>query len=210
MKHISVATSLLLSLALTTTARAQAQRDTSHTDNLPTDQGRLPLESITVRLLSGNLQVAFVPLDERVLRLLTKESYHSMEHLLGEQQRQIDSVAQVSGVTDLGIAWVSFQGLAPNTSFDPQQVTVTFHGQQFRPAGFVALSPGFTNQVLDLRQQVQGLLLYRRDIPVREGFSLSYLGATANDWDTRMGRFDGERTRILGLPAVRRDTTHQR
>jgi hypothetical protein len=190
-------------------ARAQSPADSSRTDNLPTDKGQLSLSSITVNLTNTNLEVVFVPLDERVLRLLTRDSYLSLERLIQQHQLGIDSAASVAGVTSPGLAFVSFHGLAPNTRFDPQLLTLTFHGQQYRPAAWVALSPTFSNQQLDIREQVQAIFIFRRDIPVKEAFTLSYLAANTDDWGNRLTRFDEERTRILGSTRLRPDTGHR-
>lgn len=199
-------------IAATTPAMlpAQAVADTSRTDNLPTDKGQLSLSNVTVNLTNTNLEVVFVPLDERVLRLLTRDSYLSLERLVQQHQTGIDSAASVAGVTSPGLAFVSFHGLMPNTRFDPQLLTLIFHGQQFRPAAWVALSPNFSNEQLDVREQVQAILIYRRDIPVREAFTLSYLAANNDDWANRLTRFDQERTRILGsAPRTRPDSGHR-
>lgn len=199
---------LCIAILLPASVRAQAQADTSRTDNLPTDKGQLSLSNVRLQLTSGSLEVLFVPLDERILRLLTKDSYLSMERLIQQQQKAIDSVAAVAGVTSPGLAFVSFNALAPSTRFDPQLLTVTFHGQQFRPAGWVALSPGFSNQQLDVRDQVQAILLFQRGIPVKEAFTLNYLAATNDTWESRLSRFDSERARILGSARARADTSH--
>ena len=200
---------LLLLSALIAPAGAQAGADTSRTGNLPTDRGQLSLSSLTVSLTNTNLEIVFVPLDERVLRLLTRDSYQSLERLIQQHQAAIDSAASAAGVTEPGLAFVSLHGLAPNTRYDPQLLTLTFHGQQYRPAAWVALSPNFTNQQLDVREQVQAIFIFRRDIPVREAFTLSYLAANSDDWGNRLSRFDAERTRILGTMArARADTGH--
>jgi hypothetical protein len=183
--------------------------DTTRTDNLPTGKGQLSLESITLRLTAGNLEISFVPLDERVLRLLQRDTYQGIERMLASEQTQIDSAARANGVTDPGVALVSFHGLAPNTRFDPSLLTVVFHGQQFRPEAWVPLSATFSNQRLDIRQQVQALFIYRRDIPVQEQFSVSYLGSSTDDWQRRLPNFDLERTRI-GTVHATPDTSHQR
>jgi hypothetical protein len=205
--HLRVLLCLCTSLA-PLAARAQSVADSSRTDNLPTDKGQLSLSSVTVNLVNTNLEVVFVPLDERVLRLLTRDSYFSLERLMQQHQQGIDSAASVSGVTSPGLAFVSFHGLAPNTRFDPQLLTLTFHGQQYRPAAWVALSPTFSNQQLDIREQVQAIFIFRRDIPVKEAFTLSYLAANTDDWGNRLTRFDEERTRILGSVRLRTDTSH--
>ncbi len=189
---------LALSIVTVRGATAQLNADTTRTDHLPINQGQLNLETATVRVNNGNLEVLLVPLDERVLRLLTPDAYRSMQRLIGQYRTQIDSVANDNGVTDPGLALVSFHGLAPNTRFDPSLITLIFHGQQFHPAGWVAMSPTFSNEQLNLREQVQALFIFRRDIPVREAFTFSYLTATNDDWERRLPRFDAERTRILG------------
>lgn len=189
-----------------TVARGQVPLDTSRTDNLPTGQGHLSLSTATITLSNGNLQIVFIPLDERILRLITKDSYESTEGTMAQQRRAIDSVMAATGVTSPGIAFVSFQGLAPNTRFDPEQLVLNLRGQQFRPVAWIPMSATFTNQQLDVRQQVQALFIYRRDIPVREGFTVSYRNATSDDWANRLSRFDAERSRILGTVRARGDT----
>jgi hypothetical protein len=196
------------SIAVAASASAQAVViDTSRTDNLPVGMGQMSLSNATINLTNGNLEIVFVPLDERILRLLTKDSYLAMQRLISEYRTQIDSVGSLDGVTDPGIALVSFHATAQNTRFDPALLTLTFHGQQFRPVGWVPLSADFSNLQLDVRQQVQALLLYRRDIPVKEAFTLSYLAATNDDWANRLTRFDSERSRILGRVRLHPDTS---
>ena len=194
-------------LAVPFAAHGQVTRDTSQTDNLPTGRGHLSISTATITLNYGNLQVVFIPLDERILRLITKDSYEGTEGTIALQRRAIDSVVALTGITSPGIAFVSFQGLAPNTRFDPGQLTLNLHGQQFRPIAWIPMSATFSNQQLDVRQQVQALFIYERDIPVREGFTVSYLAATSDDWTGRLPRFDAERSRILATVRVRGDTT---
>jgi len=189
-------------------AGAQVSSDSLRTDGLPVDKGLLSLSNATINLTSGNLQIVFIPLDERLLRLITKDSYHSMERLLTQQQHAIDSITSERGISAPGVAFVSFNGLAPNTRFEPDQVALNYHGQQYRPVAWIPLSPTFSNQQLDPRQQVQALFIYRRDIPVRESFTLTYLAATSDDWGNRLQRFDTERLRIQGVSRTRTDTNH--
>ena len=190
---------LLALFVARTAAQGQSTSDSARSDNLPIDKGMLSLSNATVNLSNGNLQIVFIPLDERILRLITPDSYHSMQRLLEQQRKGLDSAIATVGVSSPGIAFVSFQGLAANTRFEPEQLTISYQGQQIRPVAWVALSPTFSNRQLDLRQQVQALFIYRRDIPVRESLSLTYLAATSDDWGSRLSRFDTERSRILGL-----------
>jgi hypothetical protein len=101
---------------------------------------------------------------------------------------------------------VSFQGLAPNTHFTPNLLTVTVHLQPVRPIGVVAMSPAFSDQVLDVREQVTALFVFDRPLPIREAFTVSYLGGTSDDWQSRLPRLDDERARILGRMHASADT----
>ena len=199
---------LALALSAPAVARAQAVNDSIRTDGLPVDKGLLSLSNATINLTSGNLQIVFIPLDERVLRLITKDSYRSMERLLAQQQKALDSVMADRGLSSPGVAFVSFNGMAPNTRFEPDQLALNYHGQQFRPVAWIAMSPTFSNQQLDARQQVQALFIYRRDFPIHESFTLTYLAATSDDWGNRLPRFDSERLRILGVSRAKPDTVH--
>ncbi|MES1259096.1 MAG: hypothetical protein ABUL71_00780 [Gemmatimonadota bacterium] len=201
---------LAVALLAPATARAQVVNDSIRTDGLPIEKGLLSLSNATINLTSGNLQIVFIPLDERLLRLITKDSYRSMERLLTQQQHALDSVTSERGISSPGIAFVSFNGLAPNTRFEPDQLALNFHGQQYRPVAWIPMSPTFSNQQLDARQQVQALFIYRRDIPVRESFTLTYLASTSDDWGNRLQRFDTERLRILGVSRTRTDSIHRR
>jgi hypothetical protein len=71
-------------------------RDSASADDLPVDKGLLSLSSATVTLNDGKLQIVFIPLDERILRLITKDSYRSMEH----QVRAGAADAELSRTTD--------------------------------------------------------------------------------------------------------------
>ena len=102
-----------------TMARAQGITDSASTENLPPGKGQLSLSNLRLQLSYNSLQVVFIPLDERVLRLLTGDSYRALESTIAAYQRQIDSVTSFTGVTRPGIALVSFQALAPNVRFDP-------------------------------------------------------------------------------------------
>jgi hypothetical protein len=54
---------------------------------------------------------------------------------------------------------------------------------------------------------VQALFIYRRDIPVRESFTVTYHDQTSDDWGNRLARFETERVRILGTTRNRPDST---
>lgn len=197
-----------LALALTLTAcasRAPAQVPApppapadSTTDPAlpPAGFGQFNQDVITLRLRSGSLEVRVVPLDERVLRLLSNDGYRSLRSLLENHQAAVDSIAQRNGVRNPGVALVTFFATTPNTRFDPQLLNVTVRNRLLRPIGVIPLSPAMSAQQLEVRDQATGLFLLEEPIPVTEPFTIGYLGATTDDWDRRLSRLDAERGRI--------------
>ncbi|PKL93264.1 MAG: hypothetical protein CVV20_04555, partial [Gemmatimonadetes bacterium HGW-Gemmatimonadetes-1] len=160
--------------------------------------GQFNQDAITLRLRSGPLEIRVVPLDERVLRLLSPDGYRSLRQLIDANQPRIDSIADRANVREPGIALVSFFAITPGTRFDPNLLFVTQRNQLLRPIGVIPLSPAMSAQQLDVGTQATGLFLLEDLIPVTEQFSISYLGATANDWERRLSRLDAERSRIRG------------
>ncbi len=172
--------------------------DTALVDDLPLGQGRLGQDNITVRLRAGTLDIRVVPLDERVLRLLSNDGYAALHALVVSQQRRIDSVASARGVRRPGVALVSFHALAPSTRFDPQSLSISLRNRYYRPIGVLAMSPSFSSQQLDASGTASGIVIYEEELPVTEPFTISYLDATTDEWERRLPRLETERGRIVG------------
>lgn len=198
---------MLVTMALPACARAQVlpSRDTTTSDIQP-GYGQLNQDVITLRMRTGTLEVRLIPLEESLIRVLAPDAYQSLHLLLQSQRRRIDSVASQRGVRNPGVAFVSFHALAPATRFDPALVTLSLHGQQFRPIATIPLSPTFSNQQLEVREQASGLFIYERRLPVMEPFTVSYLESTNEEWERRLGRLDSERSRILARTRQRPDS----
>lgn len=176
-----------------------AQADSLAEDALPpAGYGQFNQDAITIRLRSGPLEIRVVPLDERVLRLLSPDGYLALRQLIDTHQPRIDSIARRANVARPGIALISFFAITPGTRFDPNLLSVTLRNQLLRPIGVIPLSPAMSAQQLDVGTQATGLFLLEELIPVTEQFSVSYLGATSNDWERRLSRLDAERSRIRG------------
>ena len=195
---------VVASVAACGASRAPAQQpaSASPTDSLfglvPPGYGQLNQDVITIRLRSGDLEILFTPLDERVTRLLADDAYQSLNLLTNRYQATIDSLAAVEGIRRPGLALITFFALAPNTPFDPNLVLLTTRNRLLRPSAFIPLSASFSAQRLEVRTQAMGLYLFEDIIPVTEPFSIGYLGSTTDEWERRLTRFDRERARILG------------
>lgn len=207
-RRLAPLATLVVLLALPACARAQvgAHGDSVGVEEIQPGYGRLNQDVITLRLRSGTLEVRVVPLEERLIRLLAPDAYQSLHQLLLSQRKRIDSIAATRGVREPGVALVSFYGLAPATRFDPAVLSISLRNQQYRPIGTVPLSPSFSNQQLDVREQASGLFIYERQLPTQEPFTVAYLDRTNEEWEGRLSRLETERARILGRTKHRTDS----
>lgn len=203
---------LLLTPALLLAApvglRAQSPADTSASaDQPPIGYGTLKQDDLAIRLRSENLEVRFVPLDERVIRLLAPDAYGSLRGLVASRQAAIDSVGRLSGVSEPGLALVSFYGQQAGVRFDPQLVTIGVRGRVLQPIGIIPLNPTFSSQQLNVRQQASALYLFEEKVPVTESFQVSYGALTSDDWGNRLVQLERERGRVAARS--RQDTSRQ-
>jgi|CXWL01.1.fsa_nt_gi hypothetical protein len=173
---------------------------------IPIGQGRLNQDVITLRLGTGSLDIRIVPLDEALMRLLSPDGYQALTNLVAGEKKRIDSLSAARGLRQPGLTLVTFYGLAPNTRFDPQLLTVMGRNQLFRPVGVLPLSPGFSNQQLDARGQATAIIVYERPLPVLEPFTVSYLSSSSTEWERKLQRLNAERARIIGRTPAPADT----
>ena len=93
---------------------------------------------------------------------------------------------------------VSFYGLVPQARFVPEDINITSRGQLFRPVGIVPLSPTWSAQQLDARQQAVALYLFDEGISFREALTVSYEGLSNDSWSRgAMRALERERARVL-------------
>jgi hypothetical protein len=173
----------------------------------PPGYGSLTQNDLALRVVTPDIEVRFIPLDQRVTRLLAKDSWESLQSLVQSRRASIDSVANMAGVSRPGLALVTFFGQRSNARFDPQTLTVGVRNRIFRPLGIVPFSGRFTGQQLDVREQVSGIFLFEEDLPVDDSFTISYSGITSGDWTSKQRQLDRERARVaLRARGVVRDT----
>jgi hypothetical protein len=178
-----------------TALAAQATGPTSSRLPIP-GYGSLTQNDLALRVVTPDIEVRFIPLDQRVTRLLAKDSWESLQSLVQSRRSAIDSVANMAGVSRPGLALVTFFGQRTNARFDPQTLTVEVRNRIFRPLGIVPFSGKFTSQQLDVREQVSGIYLFEQDLPVDDSFDISYNGITSGDWSSKQRQLDRERARV--------------
>jgi hypothetical protein len=170
--------------------------------------GTLNQNDLALRVRNEDVEIRFIPLDGKVTRLLANDAFQSLRSLVESRRRSIDSVASRAGVTEPGLALVSFFGLRPDTRFDPQTLTVRLRNRALQPLGIIPINARFTSHQLDQREQASAIYLFEEDLPVDDSFSLSYGALISEDWQTKQSLIDRERARVSARArAGRPDTT---
>ena len=163
---------------------------------VPVSYGTLNQNDLALRVRNDDIEIRFIPLNPAVTRLLANDAFQSLRSLVETRRRAIDSVASRYGVSEPGLALVSFFGLRPDTRFDPQILTLLLRNQVFQPLGVIPLSAKFTSQQLDAREQASAIYLFEEDIPVSDSFRLSYGALLSEDWQNKQPILDRERARV--------------
>jgi hypothetical protein len=177
----------------------------------PVGYGSLKQDNVNLRMVSSDVEVRFLPLDERLLRLLASDAYQSLHGLVEGKQPTIDSLARANGLTSPGLVLVSFFGLRSGAQFDPLNITLVIRGQLMRPTAVVAQTGNFTSRQLDVRQSATGLLLFDEPLPVFERFDVQYASTTASWNDEILRRLARERSRVQSrVQSGRPDSTATR
>jgi hypothetical protein len=191
--------------ALLAAVPALAQDDQGVLDQLPPPgYGSLTQSDLALRVRNDELEVRLVPLDERVTRLLARDSYTSLQGLVHSRRSSIDSVARLSGISSPGLALVTFFGGREGARFDPQTLTVVIRNKELRPRGIVPITPRFTSQQLNVREQMSAIFLFDELLPVTDDFSFSYQGRDAEPWQNKQRILDRERARVAARSRLTR------
>jgi len=162
----------------------------------PPGYGSLKQDNASLRVTSSDIEVRFLPLDERLIRLLAPDAYQSLHGLVVSRQGAIDSVARGVGLTRPGLALVTFFALRSAARYDPENVGLNYRSQFERPAAIVPYTGNFTSRQLDVRQQATAIYLFEEPLPVFEPFEVVY-GASRGVWGDEMLRRIGlERVRV--------------
>ncbi len=180
-------------LALTT---AQPPDRLTAQDSLPAGYGTLRRDDIAVRLTTDNLQIQVLPLDEQVIRLLAPDTYRSLTDFVARQRAAIDALAAQAGVAHPSLVMVTFYGLVPQARFSPEDLNLASRGRLFRPVGIVPLSPRWSSNLLDAREQAVAIYLFDEGISFREDLTVSYQGLANDSWSRSVRSLDQERARV--------------
>ena len=172
-------------------------------DTLPVGFGSLRRDDIAVQLQTDQVAIQLLPLRESVIRLLAPDTYASLRSLIAKQQKAIDSLALQAGERHPLLALVTFYGLVPSGHFVPEDLDLASGGQLYRPIGIVPLSPQWSSNQLDPREQVIAIYLYDEEIRLGQDLTVSYGALSSDSWSHAVRLLDQERSRVLSRAASR-------
>jgi hypothetical protein len=175
----------------------------------PPGYGSLKQDNVSLRVGSSEIEVRFLPLDERLIRLLAPDAYQSLHGLVVSRQAAIDSAARVAGLTSPGLALVSFFALRSAARFDPDLLNLDYRNQFERPAGLVPYTGNFSSRQLDVRQQAIAIFLFDEPLPVFERFDVVYGPNKASWGDEILRRIGIERVRVQSRSSADKPDTTQ-
>jgi hypothetical protein len=201
MRQLQLAAAALLLIAACAHAQnppVAAQQPDSARDTVRVVYGRLSQSDIAIRMRTSDLELRFVPLDPTLTMLLAQDAATALDRLVESHRAAIDSAGRAAGISEPGLALVTFFGLQDGVRIDPQLVTLHVRGRQLRPLAMVPLSPRFGNGQLDARESVMAIVLYEELLPVWDPFQISYGALMSSDWSDRLPQLQRERQRVQG------------
>jgi hypothetical protein len=68
----------------------------------------------------------------------------------------------------------------------------------------VPLTPRFSSQQLNVREQVSAIYIFEERLPVTDDFTFSYQGRVSEDWQNKQRLLDRERGRVAARSRVSR------
>lgn len=179
-----------------TIATAPVAEDTASAGGIPVGFGSLRQDDIAIRLEPDGLIVRAIPLDEKVIRLLTPDSYRALRDLQESNRRAIEVITRRSGGRAPDLWYVSFYGLEENARFSPMELVITSGGQAFRPVDVIPLSTGFGEQRLRQRETQSAVYVYPGDIDVDHPLRVTFQGEESVIWELLLQRIERERALV--------------
>ncbi len=173
------------------------------TDLPPVGFGSLRQDEVAVQFTAGSIAVRVLPLDEKVIRLLAPDTYSSLHELVRSRAAAIAKAARDAGADSAVAFIVTFYALQPQAPFSPDQLYLSSQNSFFRPLAILPMTPRWSDNLLDQRQQAAAIYLFDASSPVMQPFTVIYGSASSDAWGTTINTLASERARVLARAAQR-------
>jgi hypothetical protein len=189
---------------VTTAEPAPARRADSSRFLVPAGFGSLRQDDISIRLQVLGLQVQAIPVDETIIRLLSPDSYRTMQELLKSHRPELETITRRTGLREFSIWYVLFFGLQQGeTPFSPMEFIITSVGRDFRALDVVPLTPGFGRQRLSQRERQAALFVFDPQVDVNQPLTVQFQTARSGDWTLALSRIERERALVRSRAGIR-------
>ena len=179
---------------------------TTVTDLPPAGLGSLHQSDVAILLRADNIQISVLPLDERVTRLLSPDTYKGLSGIRSAHQEELLE-ATPFGRDRVQVFLVTMYATRQRTQFDPERLTITSNNRYFRPLRIVPITPRWGEHQLDSRESSSALYLFDEGLDPLEPMIVEY-GATVDlSWQQTLRRLETERALV---EARARGTNHPR
>ena len=169
----------------------------------PAGFGTLRQDAIAIKLQAGNVEVRVLPMDERVIRLLARDSYESLHALREARARQIADAVTRRGQRQPSLFVVTFFGLQPQAQITPEDVVIASGNRVFHPLDILPLSPLWNQLRLNQRETATAVYVYEEGIAPLESLTVSYGGFSSSQWDSTLRTLNEERARVVARSGAR-------
>ena len=170
--------------------------DTIGRANIPVGYGTLRQDDIAIRLELQGLILRAIPLDENLIRLLTRDSYRALRDLQESNKQAIAGVSRRTGGRAPSLWYVSFFGVQPDVHFSPMELVITSSGRDFRALEVLPLSSGFGEQRLKQRETQSAIYLFEDAIDLDQPLTVTFQNVRNEDWEQILTRVERERALV--------------
>jgi len=173
--------------------------DTLDPNWVPAGFGTLRQDDIALKTSPANgLQVRAIPLDERLIRLLSPDSYRALRDMQISKTPQLLAIKDRYRLPGYSVWYVSFFALEQGeTRFSPQEFIISNTGRDFRPLDIVPLTPGFGEYRLRQREVQSALFVFDGQIDVNQPITSQMESVSSvTDWAAVLQRVERERALV--------------
>ena len=181
--------------------------DTLDPNWVPAGFGTLRQDDIALKTSPANgLQVRAIPLDERLIRLLSPDSYRALRDMQISKATQLLAIKDRYRLPSFSVWYVSFFALEQGeTRFSPQEFIISNTGRDFRPLDIVPLTPGFGEYRLRQREVQSALFVFDGQIDVNQPITSQMESVSSvTDWGAVLQRVERERALVRSRAAGRK------
>jgi hypothetical protein len=163
----------------------------------PAGYGSLRQDQVGIILATEQLRIRILPLDEKVIRLLAPDAWRSLHDMAASRSADVQRIARDRGFDSAATFMVTFFGMGPQSRFSPDDLNITSQNTTYRPIGYVAITPRFSENLLDQREQAAAIYLFEPGIAIQRAFTVSYGTASSDAWTQALELLNTERSRVL-------------